>query len=167
MKHYNLLTYIVLFALLFTACKKDDEPIDPSTVDKVTAEGNGGDSGTELKVLLQGFDNIEGNFRVALYSSEANFDAESDPFLGHTAPITSENMEVSFPDVPAGVYAIAMFHDKNQDGELNTNFLNIPTEGFGFSNNPGLGFSKPSFGDVSFEVSGNQDTQIAIELIYI
>ncbi|MGL5795737.1 MAG: DUF2141 domain-containing protein, partial [Waterburya sp.] len=44
-----------------------------------------------------------------------------------------------------GSYALAIFHDVNGDGELNRDFLGIPQEGFGFSQNPEIYTSPPSF----------------------
>ena len=41
----------------------------------------------------------------------------------------------SFPSLPPGPYALAVFQDENDNGRLDTNFLGFPTERFGFSNN--------------------------------
>ena len=40
-----------------------------------------------------------------------------------------------FNDIPPGTYAIAVFHDENANGKLDKNFLGIPCEGYGASNN--------------------------------
>ena len=39
----------------------------------------------------------------------------------------------NFLDIAPGTYALAVIHDKNMDGKLATNFLGVPTEGYGFS----------------------------------
>jgi uncharacterized protein (DUF2141 family) len=39
-------------------------------------------------------------------------------------------------DLPAGEYAVQVLHDENDNGKLDTNFMGMPTEGYGFSNNP-------------------------------
>ncbi|MDD9951592.1 MAG: DUF2141 domain-containing protein [Zetaproteobacteria bacterium] len=54
--------------------------------------------------------------------------------------------------LPAGrEYAIVEFHDENQNGKLDTwGRLGIPTEGFGFSNNPPLRRGRPSWDEVKF-----------------
>ena len=53
---------------------------------------------------------------------------------------------VDLTGLPFGAYAIGCVHDENGDGTLNTNFLGIPKEGYGVSNNP-----KPKFGAATFE----------------
>lgn len=63
-------------------------------------------------------------------------------------------------------YAIAMIHDENKDGKLNTGLFGIPTEGFGFFRNPKVRMGAPSFKDTAFSLSG-PSTQIQIDLKYI
>jgi uncharacterized protein (DUF2141 family) len=53
--------------------------------------------------------------------------------------------------LPKGKYAISIFHDTNEDGELSTNFIGIPKEPYGFSNNPKAKFGPPSFEQSLFE----------------
>lgn len=54
-------------------------------------------------------------------------------------------------EMPKGKYAISIFHDTNEDGELSTNFLGIPKEPYGFSNNPKAKFGPPSYEQSLFE----------------
>ena len=49
-----------------------------------------------------------------------------------------------FTDLPSGTYALALIHDENGNGRLDTMF-GIPREGFGFSRNPVIRFGAPSF----------------------
>ena len=57
--------------------------------------------------------------------------------------------------VPAGVYAISVFVDKNQNGKLDTrSFIPIPIEQFGFSQDAIGRFGPPSFKAASFTVDG-------------
>ena len=47
-------------------------------------------------------------------------------------------------------------------------FLNlIPQEGFGFSNNPTIGLSEPSFSDCNFDIEEGQSLAVPITLIYM
>ena len=50
----------------------------------------------------------------------------------------------SFVDVPAGVYGLAVFHDRNGNQILDRNLFGIPTEPYDFSRNY-IGFKAPSF----------------------
>jgi uncharacterized protein (DUF2141 family) len=53
----------------------------------------------------------------------------------------------------AGVYAIAVYHDEDNSGTINrSGVLGIPTEGFGFSNNPPTLASLPTFRSVRLAI---------------
>lgn len=80
------------------------------------------------------------------------------------AKIQNNSALFTFSDVEAGSYSIAIFHDKNCNNKLDTNFLGIPKEGFGFSNNPKIRFSEPSLSEQLFVVTNN--VEVTIKLIY-
>jgi uncharacterized protein (DUF2141 family) len=52
-----------------------------------------------------------------------------------------------------GKYAFKFFHDENMNDKLDTSWMGIPKEGFGFSNNPSMTFGPPSFDKTIFELS--------------
>ena len=59
----------------------------------------------------------------------------------------------TFEGVPRGRYGIAVFHDENRNGRVDTNLVGMPAEGFGFSFKTPL--RKPSFGEISFDVQSS------------
>ena len=75
--------------------------------------------------------------------------------------VTGETVRVIFANLEAGDYAVMLFHDANSNGELDSNMLGIPSEGYGFSNNVGR-FGKPDFEEAMFTVTG--ETAIEINL---
>jgi uncharacterized protein (DUF2141 family) len=63
----------------------------------------------------------------------------------------------------AGRYTVALYHDENGNKALDQNFLGIPTEGYGFSNNPGFRFGKPTQKETLFTVEdGPVDLHISV-----
>lgn len=64
-----------------------------------------------------------------------------------------------------GVYAAAIYHDENDNDVLDTNFIGIPKEGYGFSNNPKLFLGAPSFEEAGFIV-GDATPVIKINMTY-
>lgn len=64
--------------------------------------------------------------------------------------IENRKAEYTFEELPFGEYAIKLFHDENMDGELDTNFLGIPTEDYGFSNNVRGTFGPADYDDAKF-----------------
>jgi uncharacterized protein (DUF2141 family) len=79
-------------------------------------------------------------------------------------PVSGRTVTVHFDSLTPGTVAVRLFHDENSDGKLNTNFLGIPREGYGFSNNPGSRFGEPPLEDRLFALRA--DTTIRVELIY-
>jgi uncharacterized protein (DUF2141 family) len=59
-----------------------------------------------------------------------------------------------FEDIPPGTYAMAVIHDENMNGKLDTNRLGIPREGYGFSNDAKGWLGPPSFSAASFRYDG-------------
>jgi uncharacterized protein (DUF2141 family) len=82
-----------------------------------------------------------------------------------SAIIKSENKRViwEIKILPSGNYAIKAFHDEGQDDEINTKF-GIPSEGFGFSNNPNILFGSPSHENAKF-LFNSDSMKIEIKVI--
>ena len=71
-------------------------------------------------------------------------------------------LQVEAPD--AGRYAIRLFHDRDDDGELDTDLLGIPSEPYGFSNNAPARFGPPDFEAAAFEIpAGGTSHTIALQ----
>jgi uncharacterized protein (DUF2141 family) len=70
-----------------------------------------------------------------------------------------------FADIPPGTYALAVIHDENMDGKLDTNSLGIPTEGYGVSNDAKGLLGPPSFAAASFAYDG-RNLELTIRLQY-
>ena len=72
----------------------------------------------------------------------------------------------TFENIPFGEYAVKVIHDENIDNNLDTNWLGIPKEAFGFSNNARARFGPPDFKDAMFKINKSEIT-ITINLIRI
>ena len=66
--------------------------------------------------------------------------------------------------LPSGDYAVALFHDENGNGRVDT-MLGVPSEGVGFSNNPRLLFGPPSFRRAAVALT-NQTARETVRLRY-
>jgi uncharacterized protein (DUF2141 family) len=71
---------------------------------------------------------------------------------------------VTFEDVPAGPFAVAVFHDKDENEELNTDFLGIPSEDYGFSADARDMFGPPSFEEARLELAAGEFKQITVQV---
>lgn len=82
-----------------------------------------------------------------------------------TVPIAGLKATCRFTDLQKGLYAIAIYHDENDNGKLDTNFLGIPIEGSGASNGAQGWLGPPKFSDAQFEFTGGQH-KVKIDLNY-
>lgn len=117
-----------------------------------------------LEVNITGIENTNGKIVILLFNSEENLEEETHYKLLSTE-IISNSAKTLFKNLPIGEYAIRLYHDEDNDDEIDTNFLGIPTEGYGFSNNVTATFGPPSFEDSKFDIDNNK-LSISIEMIY-
>ena len=68
-------------------------------------------------------------------------------------------------NVPDGVYAVSVFHDENMNQKLDKNFMGVPKEGYGASNNPKKKLGPPNFSETKFQLNGTQQS-LEIKLVY-
>ena len=66
-------------------------------------------------------------------------------------------------EVPPGTYAVQAYQDEDNNGEVTLNFLGVPKEPLGFSNNPTIGLSAPRFRDSAFQL-GAMGLRIEVRL---
>jgi len=100
--------------------------------------------------------NIEeevGMIWVGIYDSEANFLVKEQAIVKGYTVEHSGKIHISFTDLPYGTYAIAIFHDLNNNGYLDQNLLGIPSEPFAFSRRPKSKFRMPKFEEVAVTFS--------------
>jgi len=71
---------------------------------------------------------------------------------GFSEKIDENKCVLLIENLKPGRYAFKYFHDENIDEKLNTNFVGIPKEGFGFSNNAKGKFGPPSFDKMIFMI---------------
>jgi len=89
---------------------------------------------TKLTIHIQGFENSKGTARVALINSKENY-GQDKPYKGFVTKITKNQAILIIPDLPRGEYAVKVFHDENENEQLDTRIFGIPAESYGFSNN--------------------------------
>lgn len=103
----------------------------------------------DLVVEISGIESIAGELRIAVFDSPATF--VDKPLVSGVIPV-GRTTAVWSVRLPAGRYAVAVIHDEDSNGKLNTNFLGMPRERYGFSNQARGRFGAPSFTDASFEL---------------
>src|SRR5271166_5705939 len=104
----------------------------------------------------------------ALFASAADFPKNGDKAVARTKSSISQGHAVcEFSAIPAGRYAVSVFHDENSNGKMDTNFVGMPREGVGASNNARGHFGPPKFEDAAFRYAGGKlDLAVTIAYLY-
>jgi len=114
-----------------------------------------------VRITVTNFENIKGKLQVCLTDKKEDFLKQCEYATAVT--VTNNTISLEIANVKTGVYSISLFHDENNNGVLDTKgFFGIPSEPYGFSNNPSTTFGPPSFEKCTFLV--DRDKQISIEL---
>jgi uncharacterized protein (DUF2141 family) len=111
--------------------------------------------------------NSTGVVACALFESPDGFPVEYLRYATNimVTRIRETQARCDFLDIPPGIYALAVIHDENMNGKLDTNRLGIPMEGYGFSNDARAFFGAPSFSAASFQYD-EQTLKLTINLRY-
>lgn len=154
---------------LNSGCTKNNPPpipIPKQAASKPTAH--------PLIIEIRGLKDSQGQCRIALYHGKDGFNQPDQAILKATIPIPTENspptpvlwhidqstLENTLADQLANntklQLAISAHHDKNANDKLDKNPIGIPSEPYGFSQNPKRGFGPPSFEEVRFEYPTHQ-----------
>lgn len=114
-----------------------------------------------LKVEVSGIKKIEGAIEVCLFDSPDNYMKEA--IKCFWLDVSEDLMECSFDSLSSAFYAVVIIQDLNGNEDLDTNFMGIPKEPYGFSNNPSTTFGPPSFDGASFLLEGNRTINIKLK----
>lgn len=110
-----------------------------------------------ITLNIKNLRNENGSIRIAIWDQATGFPGDYTTSLEQVSIAATKNATYTFENVKAARYAIAIFHDSNNDEDLNTNRLGIPKEGFGFSNNPRILFGAPKFRKCNFKVNATDN----------
>lgn len=120
--------------------------------------------GSSLRVEVENILNSNGMIEIGLYNKDEDFRKREAVFKGVDLKAQMGKISYTFKDIPEGVYAISIIHDENENLKLDNNFLGIPSEGYGFSNNLRPMFRGANFEESKFELKG--DKEITIKMGY-
>jgi uncharacterized protein (DUF2141 family) len=120
-----------------------------------------------MHVQIQNMRNSTGTVDCALFESPQGFPTEVLRSATNVMVIKVRQTQArcDFADIPPGRYALAVVHDENMNGKLDTNAFGIPTEGYGFSNDVTGVCGAPAFSAASFAYDGRTLT-LTIDLQY-
>ena len=118
----------------------------------------------KLKVVVSNISEKKGSVMIGVFDNALDFKSKKNPYASAKAKANDSTISYTFPELIMQRYAIAVYHDENNDGELNIKKLGIPTEGVGFSSKVASKLHQPIFPEASFMLKS--DTTIYIRMYY-
>ena len=110
-----------------------------------------------IHVEISGIRSDEGQMLCALYSQADAFPKKADKAEARiTAKIANHESVCEFTGVTPGTYAVSVVHDENSNGKLDTNFIGMPREGVGASNDAKGHMGPPKFSAAAFQYAGGR-----------
>jgi uncharacterized protein (DUF2141 family) len=123
-------------------------------------------TGAAIGATVSGLRSARGQVLACLTARPDAFpDCNRDPEARSVTVPAGATVELRFEAVPAGRYAISLFHDENGNGRLDKRLM-VPREGYGFSRDAPVRFGPPSFASAAFAVTGESQHQ-TIRMRYI
>lgn len=115
----------------------------------------------QLVIDITGVEQAGGHMMVTVYDDAESWEASEGAVAAARDSVTGDTVRVIFANLSSGRHAVMLYHDQNDNGELDANMLGIPSESYGFSNDAGR-LGRPAFDEAAFDVDG--DTTIEITL---
>jgi uncharacterized protein (DUF2141 family) len=121
-----------------------------------------------LQVNISNLRNYKGQILVSVYKSADGFPSDAKKvYQSKTITIQKSAIQtVTFEQLPYGKYAISLLHDENSNFKMDFNWLGIPIEGFGVSNNAIRKLGAPRFEEAAFHFTPNGFRSIEISMYY-
>lgn len=116
-------------------------------------------AGNTLDITVTGVRDDQGMIRAGIYNSPETFPKEGKAMARASAPAKAGSVKLAFVDLPPGKYAVILYHDENNDGQMDKRFGMIPIEGYGLSNNFKAS-GKPSFDQCAFDIPETKSQKI-------
>jgi uncharacterized protein (DUF2141 family) len=135
--------------LLAAACAM---PAGPSRAQSVSGLA-------ELTVDVQGISPKGGTLRMGVYNEARYPDDDSTPIAAADVKAVGSEMKVVLHGIPPGTYAIEVLQDFNSNGKMDTTWMGLPLEPFGFSRDAHPFLSKPGFDEVKFTLVAGANAQ--------
>ncbi len=118
----------------------------------------------KITVSISNIKNNNGVCRVCIFDNAASFNGEGKPLQCVSTNVSNKTAVARFDNVPAGTYAISVFHDANNNNKFDLNFVGMPKEGYGASKNKLPFAAAPAFKDNQFTLKNSQHLQLPIRL---
>jgi uncharacterized protein (DUF2141 family) len=111
-----------------------------------------------ITVIVTNLESPSATVEMSIYGPDDKFPSPDRQLKKYRVKPKNRILKVKIRGLPYGEYAIALYQDLKNDGKIDKNFLGIPKDPYGFSNNYKPILSAPSFNDCKFIYSAKSNT---------
>ncbi|MEM9669237.1 MAG: DUF2141 domain-containing protein [Pseudomonadota bacterium] len=111
-----------------------------------------------IDITVENIEKHTGTMHIGLYDADTYEGGKA--INGANITVEADSVSVTLQDIAPGEYGVKIFHDEDDDGEMDTNPFGIPTEGYAFSNNAKGRFGPAKWDDAKFVVTDAGTAQI-------
>ncbi len=123
--------------------------------------------GHNLNIEVEGIRNSNGLIGISIYNSPHGFPNDlAKAIKTEFVTIKDNKAKIAINNLSEGYYAISVFHDENGNRKIESNWIGLPKEGVGVSNNVKASFGPPKFNDAKFMLNRSEQI-ITISLFYL
>jgi uncharacterized protein (DUF2141 family) len=116
-----------------------------------------------LTITVEGMDSAVGNLGILIFNNSNGWPEDRHTALKDIAIPAQQGTQKVEVKLPAGKYAIALIHDINQNHKLDKNFIGMPKEQWGMSNNPHATIKAPPIEKAMFELKGDMEVRVQLQ----
>ena len=109
-------------------------------------------SAAALEIVVTHVRSASGVIRLSVYSDAESFPTTHGEIAHRVVQAQDGSVRVLIEDLPSDRYAIALFHDENDNHNFDLRFGFLPREGYAFSNDAHAVLRPPPFDQAAFDV---------------
>jgi uncharacterized protein (DUF2141 family) len=152
-------------ALCLGACVRGGGPPVPPLQPEVRVPVTG--AAGRLVVEITSLRSDRGLVAVSVFCGPDGFPGEAERACGRArVPIAGGAAQAVFDVLPAGAFAVAVLHDEDGDGQLATNLVGYPLEGYGASRDARRTFGAPRWADARLELAAGEAKHVIVQVGY-
>ncbi len=122
-------------------------------------------SSSTISLEVSGFKNTRGTLNCRLFTKPADF-PDGEGMVTVRVPVAGPTTSCTFSNLEPTTYAVAVVHDENSNGKLDKNFVGVPSEGYGVSNNKTYALSAPKWDESIFALVPSESKTLQVKLRY-
>lgn len=121
----------------------------------------------DLSIAVKDIRSNNGQLIIAVFDTQEAFDNADDDqaYALYINKIHGGESKITLHKVPAGRYAVSLFHDENSNSEMDITTTDMPTEGYGISNAHNQ-YESPDFNKAAVTIDGVRE-QVIIKMNYL